>query len=86
LALALIATDFSDEANRALRRAVYIATDTGMRGAVHVLPSSLPANIHVKAASQAQLALALLADEINGQGLSFEPRLLSGDVASQNAE
>jgi nucleotide-binding universal stress UspA family protein len=83
----LIATDFSDEANSALRRAAHIARETRMRGAlVHVLPASLPANMHVQAASQAQQALSLLVGEIGHQGLSLDPRLLSGDVGGQLAE
>jgi nucleotide-binding universal stress UspA family protein len=81
---ALIATDFSDEARSALLRAVSIAKETGLHGALaHVLPDSLPASLHVQAASQAQQALVLLAEEMKREGLRFEPRLLSGNVAEQ---
>jgi nucleotide-binding universal stress UspA family protein len=78
---ALIATDFSEEAGYALRRTAAIASQTGLHGAlVHVLPGSLPSSMHVHAASQAQQALVLLAEEMNREGLRFEPRLLSGDI------
>ena len=57
-----------------------------MRGAlVHVLPGSLPANLHDEAAAQAQQALGTLAEELKREGLSFEPRVLSGNVAGQLA-
>ncbi len=87
LTSALIATDFSDEAGFALRRAAMLAVETGMRGTlVHVLPASLPADMHVQAASRAQQALSLLAEENKHQGPSFDARLLSGDVAGQLTE
>lgn len=83
---ALIATDFSDEADAALRRAASIASQTGLHGAlVHVLPDCVPASMHVQAASSAQQALALLAEEMKREGLHFEPRLLSGDVSGELA-
>lgn len=84
---ALIATDFSGEAEAARRRAASIAKETGLHGAiVHVLPASLPVEMHVQSASQAQKALSLVAGEMKGDGLSFEPRLLSGDVAGELAD
>jgi hypothetical protein len=56
---ALIATDFSPEAGSATRRAASIASETGVHGAlVHVLPSSLPPDGHIRAASKAQQALS----------------------------
>jgi nucleotide-binding universal stress UspA family protein len=87
LATALVATDFSDEAGCALRRAARMARETGMRGAlVHVLPASLPPGMHVRAGAQARQMLALLTDEMKRQDLAFEPRLLSGNVAGRLAE
>jgi nucleotide-binding universal stress UspA family protein len=81
---ALIATDFSSEAEAARRRVASIASETGLGGAIaHVLPGSLPADMHVQAATQAQQALAHLAGEMKRDGASFEPRLLSGDVAGE---
>jgi nucleotide-binding universal stress UspA family protein len=83
---ALIATDFSGEAASAMRRAAAIAKETGLQGAlVHVLPGSLPPDMHVRAAPQAQQALALVAEEMKREGLRFEPRLLSGDISSELA-
>ena len=82
----LIATDFSAEAEAARLRAGSIAREIGLQGGIaHVLPRSLPANLHVQAASQAQRALTVVADEMKGGGLAFEPRLLSGDVAGELA-
>ena len=81
---ALIATDFSAEAEAARRRAASIARETGLRGAItHVLPGSLPPGMHVQASAQAQKALAVVADEMKRDGVVFEPRLLSGDVAKE---
>lgn len=81
---ALIATDFSGEAEAARRRVASIAKEAGLGGAIaHVLPGSLPAELHMQSAAQAQKALALLADEMKRDGLQFEPRLLSGDVAGE---
>ena len=81
---ALIATDFSSEAEAARRRVTSIASATGLGGAiVHVLPGSLPAEMHVQSAAQAQKALALVAGEMKRDGASFEPRLLSGDIAAE---
>ncbi|HEX6692642.1 MAG TPA: universal stress protein [Burkholderiales bacterium] len=81
---ALIATDFSSEAEAARRRVASIANETGLGGAIaHVLPGSLPAEMHAQSATQAQQALALLAGEMKRDGASFEPRLLSGDVAGE---
>lgn len=83
---ALIATDFSAEAAAAMRRAASIGKETALQGAiVHVLPGSLPPDIHVQAASKAQQALALVAEEMKREGLGFEPRLLSGDIAGELA-
>lgn len=83
----LIATDFSDESGAALRRAAIIAKQIGLRGALtHVLPDSLPLDFHVRAAAQAQGALALLADQARLEGLEFSPRLLSGDIFGQLAQ
>jgi nucleotide-binding universal stress UspA family protein len=80
----LVATDFSAGADWALRRAAQLAAATGKRGAlVHVLPGSLPAGMHAEAAAQAQQALGDLAGGLKRDGLSFEPRVLSGDVARQ---
>lgn len=79
---ALIATDFSAEAEAARRRAASIARETGLGGTiVHVLPASLPADMHLEAASQAQKALALVTEEMTRDGLRFEPHLASGQVA-----
>ena len=84
---ALIATDFSAEAEAARRRAASIAQETGLAGAiVHVLPGSLPADMHVQSASRAQQALDLVAGEMQRDGLRFEPRLASGDVAGELAK
>jgi nucleotide-binding universal stress UspA family protein len=83
---ALIATDFSGEASSAMHRAASVAKETSLHGAlVHVLPGSLPPDMHVGAASQAQKALALVADEMKREGLRFEPRLLSGDISGELA-
>jgi nucleotide-binding universal stress UspA family protein len=80
----LVATDFSQEAGLAARRAASIGQEAGLRGAlVHVLPGSLPADIHIRAAAQAQQALALVADELTREGLPVEPRLLQGDIAGE---
>jgi nucleotide-binding universal stress UspA family protein len=83
---ALIATDFSREAASATRRAAVIAGETGIQGAlVHVLPGSLPPDMHIRAASMAQQALSVVAGELKAQGAGFEPRLLSGDVDGELA-
>jgi len=80
----LVATDFSPEASLAARRAASIGRETGLRGAlVHVLPGSLPAELHLHAAAQAQRALALVAEELEQEGLPVEPRLLSGYIAGE---
>ncbi len=80
----LVATDFSAEARMAAQRAASIGRESGLRAAlVHVLPGSLPAGIHIHAAAQAQRALALVAGELMREGLSAEPRLLSGDIAGE---
>jgi nucleotide-binding universal stress UspA family protein len=80
----LVATDFSQEAGSAARRAASIGREAGLRGAlVHVLPGSLPVDIHIQAAAKAQLALALVAEELGREGLPAEPRLLSGDIAGE---
>lgn len=81
---ALIATDFSTEAEAARRRVTSIAQETALSGAVaHVLPGSLPSEMHLEAAAYAQKALALAIDEMKQGGASFTPRLLSGDVAGE---
>ena len=81
---ALIATDFSSEAEAARRRVASIASETGLGGAIaHVLPGSLPAEMHLQSATQAQDALALLAGKMKRDGAGFEPRLLSGDIAGE---
>jgi nucleotide-binding universal stress UspA family protein len=81
---ALIATDFSAEAGAATHRGASIAGEIGLQGAlVHVLPGTLPTELHVRAASQAQLALAVVTGELKAAGLEFEPRLLSGDVVGE---
>src|SRR5687767_9104911 len=85
-ASALIATDFSDEAHAAVHRSAHIAAETGLRGElVHVLPGSLPASMHIEAGAQAQQALGVVGDEMKRRGLSFERRLLSGEIAVQLA-
>lgn len=82
----LIATDFSEEAEAARHRAASIAKEAGLRGTVvHVLPDSLPPDMHIPSASRAQQALALLEDELGRGGLHFETRLLSGDIAAELA-
>jgi nucleotide-binding universal stress UspA family protein len=81
---ALLATDFSNEAETARRRVVSMANDIGLGGAIaHVLPASLPAELHLPSAAQAQKALAIVSEEMKRDGASFEPRLLSGDVAGE---
>lgn len=86
LASALLATDFSDEAGWAARRAASIAAETGLRGAlVHVLPASLPPDLHASAALKAQQALSTVAAQLRADGASFEPRLLSGDFDTELA-
>lgn len=81
---ALIATDFSTEAEAARRRAAGIAKETGLSGAIaHVLPASLPVELHLEAAASAQRALGMVVDEMKREGLAFEPRLLSGNVAGK---
>ena len=80
----LVATDFSPEANLAARRAASIGREAGLRGAlIHVLPNSLPADIHIQAAVQAQQALALVSEELTREGLPVESQLLSGDIAGE---
>ena len=87
VASALIATDFSDEANAAVHRAGEIAKETGIRcELIHVLPGSLPANMHIQAGARAQEALGVVADEMRSHGLNFERRLVSGEIARQLAE
>jgi nucleotide-binding universal stress UspA family protein len=84
---ALVATDFSREAGSAVRRAASIARETGIHGAlVHILPSSLPPDMQVRAASKARQALSVVAEELKAEGLSFEPRLVSGDVDRELAQ
>src|SRR5690349_22161830 len=84
MASALIATDFSIEADAALRRAASIARETGGGVAiVHVLPASLPPQLHVPAATRAQKALALVAEEMAAGGARFDSRLASGEVADE---
>jgi nucleotide-binding universal stress UspA family protein len=76
---ALVATDFSVEAMSATHRAASIARETGLKGALaHVLPSSLPVEIHVQAAPRAQQALSVMAEKLQHGGASFAPRLLEG--------
>lgn len=83
---ALIATDFSTEAGHAARRASAIARETGMGGElVHVLPDSLPPELHVLAATRAQEALAAVAEDCHADGASFGMRLLSGNVGDELA-
>lgn len=86
LASAAVATDFSQEAGAAARRAALIAGETGLHGALlHVLPGSLPPAMHVLAAAQAQQALSAVAAELQGLGAAFEPRLLTGDIDAELA-
>jgi nucleotide-binding universal stress UspA family protein len=62
---ALVAADFSGESEAARHRTARIAGETGMTGTIlHVLPASLPADLHLQAATQAQKALAVVADEM----------------------
>lgn len=83
---ALIATDFSQEAGSAARRAASITRETGIHAAlVHVLPGSLPPDMHVRAASKAQQALAVVVEELEAEGVAFEPQLLSGNVDAELA-
>jgi CPA2 family monovalent cation:H+ antiporter-2 len=83
---ALIATDFSTEAGHAVRRASAIARETGLAGElVHVLPDSLPPELHVLAATRAQEALAAVAEQCHAEGASFGIRLLSGSVGDELA-
>lgn len=83
---ALIATDFSREAEAARHRAASIAKEASLGGAiVHVVPGSLPSEIQVESASRAQGALALVAEEMKRGGLEFEPRLLSGEITEELA-
>src|SRR5690348_9173503 len=83
---ALIATDFSAEASAATQRAASIAGEIGLSGElIHVLPSTLPVDVHVGAAAQAQQALSVVALELRQKGLNFAPRLLSGDVSGELA-
>lgn len=84
LASVLLATDFSAEAGWAARRTASIGREAGLRGElVHVLPDSVPADMHVQAAARAQQALALVAEELAREGLAVEPRLLSGNIAGE---
>ena len=84
---ALIAADFSGESEAARRRAASIASETGMSGTIlHVLPGSLPPDLHLQAASQAQEALGRVAEEMKRAGLRFDPALASGDVAAELAK
>lgn len=81
---ALIGTDFSTEAISATRRAASIAKEIGLTGAlVHVLPNSLPVEFHVQAATRAQQALSIVTDELQRDGVSFAPRLVSGDISAE---
>ena len=83
----LVATDFSEEAGFAAKRGASLAREMGLRGALaHVLPASLPAGLHVQAATRAQEALAVLAEETAREGPRFELRLLSGKVDEALAE
>ena len=78
----LVATDFSEAAHHAVRRAGALAHEFGIGGRIaHVLPASLPAPVHASAAAHAQEALALLCAEAKRDGAVFEPLLLSGNVA-----
>lgn len=88
LAAILIATDFSEEAGAAARRAALLAKALGLPAVLaHVLPSSLPAPLHPRAAELAGQALDSVADEISkSDGVPLEPRLLSGDVAALLAD
>jgi nucleotide-binding universal stress UspA family protein len=84
---ALIATDFSAEASAATQRAASIAEEIGLAGAlIHVLPSTLPVDIHVDAAARAGEALAAVALRLQQKGLNFAPRLVSGDVSGELAK
>jgi nucleotide-binding universal stress UspA family protein len=81
---ALIATDFSDEARFAARRAAGIAREAGIGGELaHVIPGTIPPALHVLAATRAREALAMAADECRQQGASFGTRLLTGNVAEE---
>jgi nucleotide-binding universal stress UspA family protein len=83
---ALIATDFSAEASAATQRAASIAAEIGLDGALmHVLPSTLPVDLHLDAATQAQQALAAVAAALRQGGLNVAPRLVSGDVSGELA-
>lgn len=83
----LIATDFSEAAGYAARRGSAIARELGIGGRlVHVLPPSLPAQVHVSAAAQVRRTLALLSEKMERDGATFEPLLLSGTVADQIAD
>jgi nucleotide-binding universal stress UspA family protein len=81
---ALIATDFSDEARFAARRAAGIAREMGIGGELaHVVPGAIPPALHVLAATRAREALAVAAEECRREGASFGTRLLGGNVAEE---
>src|SRR6185437_11478105 len=81
---ALIATDFSDEARFAARRAARIAHEAGIGGEIaHVIPGTIPPALHVLAATRAQQALAVAAGECREDGAEFGTRLLTGNVAEE---
>jgi nucleotide-binding universal stress UspA family protein len=84
----LIATDFSDEAGAATRRGAMLARELGLRAVLaHVLPSSLPAALHPRAAELAGQALERVAHDVSqSEGVRLEPRLLDGDVAALLAQ
>jgi len=82
----LIATDFSEEAESARRRAVSIAQETGLGGILaHVLPASLPPAAHLPATLQAQKGLAIAIEEMRRGGCRFESQLASGEIARELA-
>lgn len=82
----LVATDFSPEAGSATRRAGSIALETRVQGVLaHVLPGSLPPDMHILAASKAQQALLAVAETLKSEGVTFEPRLLSGEINGELA-
>src|SRR4051812_641294 len=83
----LIATDFSDEARWAERRGAFIAKEAGLRCTLcHVLPASLPTNLHISASTKAQEALGVATEELRRVKVDANARLLSGDVAEELAK
>jgi nucleotide-binding universal stress UspA family protein len=84
LSNALIATDFSESAQWAVRRAASIARETGMRGTIaHVLPDTLPLDVHMQSSTRAQQALDLVTHDLENEGSTFAARLLSGVVHAE---